>query len=189
MEKNKQEFEAKHAVTTAELETSQEKEKELRQELDFRNKALTTHTLNIIQKNEIMEELRELIQEIVQNNTNTGNIKYSRLIKLIDYSFSLDKDWDEFRMYFEQVHTEFFKKIKEKYPDLSPSELRLCALVKLNLSMKESATLLGISVDSVKTARHRLRKKLQLNTEQSLEDFIMTFDQAGKSIAPSLQEA
>ncbi|QHT70216.1 tetratricopeptide repeat protein [Rhodocytophaga rosea] len=189
MEKNKQEFEARQAETTAELETSQEKEKELRQELDFRNKALTTHTLNIIQKNEIMEELRELIQEIVQNNTNTGNIKYSRLIKLIDYSFSLDKDWDEFRMYFEQVHTEFFKKLKEKHPDLSPSELRLCALVKLNLSMKESATLLGISVDSVKTARHRLRKKLQLNTEQSLEDFIMTFDQSSKSIAASLQEA
>jgi DNA-binding CsgD family transcriptional regulator len=72
------------------------------------------------------------------------------------------------------VHKDFFTNLKKKYPDLSSGELRLSALIRLNLNLKESATLLNIAPDSVKTARHRLRKKLNLPEDSNLTDYLMT---------------
>lgn len=95
------------------------------------------------------------------------------MVNLIDYSFNLDKDWEEFKLYFEDVHKDFFGQLKEQYPSLSPNELRLCALLKLNLSVKEMASLMGISPESVKMARHRLRKKLGLTSDQNLVEFML----------------
>ncbi len=66
--------------------------------------------------------------------------------------------------------------LKDRYPDLTPNEMRLSALVKLNLTIKEMAAILGISPDSVKTARYRLRKKLELNTEENLTDFMLQLE-------------
>jgi DNA-binding CsgD family transcriptional regulator len=97
---------------------------------------------------------------------------------------SIDKDWEDFRLQFEQVHQGFFKQLKDQCPELSTSELKLCALIKLNLSMKETPTILGISPESVKTARYRLRKKLQLSHEENLIDFILDTDQ--KAVASTL---
>lgn len=176
-DKNQQIFLAQQALSEAEITNSQIQEKQLKEQLEFRNRELTTQTLNIIQKNALMEEVRELINEILQANAGpdrTSSVKYSRLIKLIDYSFSLDKDWDEFKLYFEQVHQDFFVRLKAKYPDLTSGELRLSALVKLNLNLKETATILGISPESVKTSRYRLRKKLNLPEEQNLTDYLIT---------------
>ncbi|GAB3499898.1 hypothetical protein GCM10027341_24140 [Spirosoma knui] len=149
----------------------------LTEELDLRSRELTTQTLNLLQKNAIMEEVRELIADMLKTSAGSprpNGVCYTRLIKLIDYSFSLDKEWEDFRIYFEQVHQSFFVKLKEICPDLTAGELRLCALVKLNLSLKESATILKISPDSVKTARYRLRKKLRIPEEQTLTDYLLT---------------
>jgi DNA-binding CsgD family transcriptional regulator len=143
-----------------------------RQALDFRNKELTTYALHMAQKNSMLEELRQCIQELglTQKESAPG---YKRLTRLIDYSFTLDKDWDEFKLYFERVHQDFFGRLKEQYPSLSANELRLCALLKLNLSVKEMASLMGISPESVKMARHRLRKKLGLTSDQNLAEFML----------------
>jgi len=72
------------------------------------------------------------------------------------------------------LNKNFYTRLKQKYPDISTNDLKICALIKLNLSIKEMASILNISPDSVKTARHRLRKKLQLNTEDNLTDFILS---------------
>jgi tetratricopeptide (TPR) repeat protein len=175
LQKNRQLLETQQALAEAEYKNSQIREQQLQQELEFRSKSLTTHTLNLIQKNGIMEEIRETISEILKNQPKELNTQvYSRLIKLIDYSFSLDKDWEDFKLYFEQVHKDFFVKLKDKHPELSSGELKLAALVRLNLNLKESATILGISPESVKTSRHRLRKKLNLPEEQNLPDYLMS---------------
>lgn len=149
----------------------------LTEELELRSRELTTQTLNLLQKNALMEEVREMIAEILKSSTPSSQpqkVSYNRLIKLIDYSFSLDKEWEDFKVYFEQVHQSFFVRLKEICPDLTSGELRLCALVKLNLNLKESATILKISPDSVKTARYRLRKKLNVPEEQTLTDYLLT---------------
>ncbi|MCF0065847.1 tetratricopeptide repeat protein [Dyadobacter chenwenxiniae] len=172
--KNKELQAAQKALADIEIQNSLEKEQHLTNELQFKNKALTTHTLNLIQKNSILEDIRETVTLALKSGPKDQNTPlFSRLINLIDYSFNLDKDWDEFKAYFEGVHPNFFSTLKGTHPELSAGELRLCALVRLNLNLKESAGLLSISPDSVKTARHRLRKKLKLGEENNLLEYLM----------------
>jgi DNA-binding CsgD family transcriptional regulator len=164
---------ARHAMVQAELDHRRRREEELNRELEFRSRALTTYTLNLVQKNGMLDDVREVIQEVLKQPDNK-EAELKKLIRLIDYSFTLDKDWDGFKTYFEQVHPDFFKKLKESFPLLTATELRLCALIRLSLSIKESASVLSISPDSVKVSRHRLRKKLALNTDDNLTAFIMS---------------
>jgi tetratricopeptide (TPR) repeat protein len=173
--KNKELHAVQQALAETEIRSSQEKEQQLMAELEFRNKALTTHTLNLIQKNSILEDIRQTITLALKSGQkDQSTTVFGRLINLIDYSFNLDRDWDEFKMYFEGVHKDFFIKLKKENPELSSGELRLCALIRLSLNLKETATLLNITPDSVKTARHRLRKKLNLPEESNLTDYLMT---------------
>ena len=173
-------FNTRQALTESELHYSKLKEEQLQSELAYKSKQLTTYTLNLVQKNRVLNEIRSNIQQILSHPDNSAGGKFQSLNNLIDYSFSLDKDWEEFKMYFEQVYTNFFVDLKKNYVDLTPGELRLCAFVKLNLSLKEIANILGISPESVKIARHRLRKKMNLSSDQDLADAIL-FNQSVNS--------
>ena len=160
----------------SELENIRLKEQQLQNDLEFRNKQLTTHTLHMVQKNETMKKLKESIDEVRHKEVHDINGELRKIENLVDFSFNLDEDWEEFRLYFEEVHTDFFQALKEQYPDLTPNEFRLAALAKLNLSIKESATIMGITPNSVKTARYRLRRKLGLQTEDNLTDFLVEIE-------------
>jgi tetratricopeptide (TPR) repeat protein len=175
LEKTHEAHEAQQALMTAELENKNLTEKQLNADLEFRHKELLTYTLNLVQKNTILESVREAVHELMSSTDKDSQLKITKLIKTIDYSLETEKDWDEFRMYFEKVHSSFFENLRTHFPDLTQSDLKLCALLSLNLSMKEMAELMGISPESVKMARHRLRKKLNLVTEENLTDFIGTF--------------
>ncbi|WP_440998427.1 tetratricopeptide repeat protein [Fodinibius sp. SL11] len=159
-----------------ELENIRLKERQLEKDLEFKNKQLTTHTLHLVQKNETMKELKNKITTICRQDNRDINKSLQKLRNMVNYSFSLDDDWEQFRLYFEEVHTDFFNVLKEQYPDLTPNELRLSALAKLNLSIKETATILGITPNSVKTARYRLRKKLDIETKENLTEFMMAIE-------------
>jgi tetratricopeptide (TPR) repeat protein/DNA-binding CsgD family transcriptional regulator len=152
-----------------ELKARRLQQEQLRLELDFKNRELTTYTLNLIQKNEVLEELRTALEQLDRSN---GQNNMTGILQKLKYSSHLDKEWDGFKRYFEQVHTGFFDSLLKQYPELSASELKLCALLKLNLETKEMASLLGISPESVKVARSRLRKKLSLEAEQNLTIFL-----------------
>ena len=97
-----------------------------------------------------------------------------KLKKIVNKYTIQDNNWKVFDHYFESVNKNFYTRLKQKYPEISSNDLKICALIKLNLSIKKMATILNISPDSVKTARHRLRKKLQLSTEENLTDFILS---------------
>lgn len=166
---------AHNDLIKVELENKQLREDELRKDLEFRQKELVTYTLNLAQKNALMENLRDGIRELLNTTDKDQKVKLTKLIRLIDYSLETEKDWTEFKMHFEKVHHSFFDNLKKKFPDLSQSDLKLCALISLNLSSKDMAELMGISPESVKMARHRLRKKLDLATEENLADFVLSF--------------
>ena len=83
-----------------------------------------------------------------------------------------DQNWEEFEARFISVNKGFYERLKAKYPKLTQGDLKLCALIKLNFSSKDMARLMGISVESVHTTRYRLRKKLGLNREDNLTEFI-----------------
>jgi DNA-binding CsgD family transcriptional regulator len=175
LQKTHEAYQTQQALTSVELENKKLAEIQLNADLEFRHKELLTYTLNLVQKNTILESVREAVHELMSSTDKDSNLKITKLIKTIDYSLETEKDWDEFRMYFEKVHSSFFDNLKAQYPDLSQSDLKLCALISLNLSMKEMAELIGISPESVKMARHRLRKKLDIVTEENLSEYLATF--------------
>ena len=159
----------------AELENRRLKEEQLTKDLEFKNRELTNHSLHLVQKNEMMKKLKESIGQI-KGNENGIEINLQKIENMVDYSFNLDEDWEQFQHYFQEVHSGFFEVLKDKFPDLTSNELRLAALAKLNLSIKEMATIMGITPDSVKTARYRLRKKLEMKTEENLNEFLMEIE-------------
>ncbi len=173
IEKNNAVFKSQQALSEADLNYLHLKEKQLQDQIEYRNKQITTHTLNIIQKNEMLKELREKLEAIVKATEGGPHNELKKLLKIIDESFRLDKDWEEFKLYFEQIYTGFYAKLKINYPELTNQELRHCALIRLNLSNNECASILGISPNSIKVSRTRLRKKLNLENHHSLTDFVM----------------
>jgi len=98
-----------------------------------------------------------------------------QLIQGIESTINLDQDWGNFKMHFEEVHQGFFKQLLEQYPDLNTNELRFCAYLRLNLDAKEIARILNITVNAIEKRRYRLRKKLNLNPEDSIFEFLSKF--------------
>jgi FixJ family two-component response regulator len=96
-------------------------------------------------------------------------------MKKINRDLDNEKQWQVFETHFENVHEEFLKRLKDKFPELSPRELKLCAYLKLNISSKEISSLMNISTRGVEISRYRLRKKLNLDRNSNLTDFIMSF--------------
>lgn len=152
------------------------KEGELRQELAAKNKELTSYALNFIQKNELLNELSEKVNTLKVEAPEKTSKELNQLSNVIKGHMRIDQEWDNFKLMFEEVHQGFLLRLKDAYPELGNSELKLCALLRLNMNLKESSQILGIASDSVKTARSRLRKKLGLSTEENLVDFMMKFD-------------
>ncbi|WKN43860.1 tetratricopeptide repeat protein [Tunicatimonas pelagia] len=177
LNKNREVFQSRQALDQAELENAQLKQKELAQELEYKNKELTSYTINFIQKNELIEELKVSIQQMKRQAEPEVRQQLTSLSRLVDHNLHIDREWEDFKRHFEEVHKDFFALLKYHCPELSTGELKLCALLKLNMSMKEMANILGISPDSVKTARYRLRKKLGLGREDKLIDFIINLEQ------------
>jgi tetratricopeptide (TPR) repeat protein len=163
------------AQTLAEtkLQKQELEQAKLRDDIDFKAKQLTVHALNMMQKNKMLQELLKSIQEVSKQKDNTNLSKeLSRLKLQIKRSINVDKDWDLFKLYFEQVNRNFFEKLKEINPELNQNDFRLAALIKLKLNIKESASVLNLSPLSIKGSRHRLRKKLHLESRDDLMEFI-----------------
>ena len=98
---------------------------------------------------------------------------YNQLIRSINFDLQDDNNWQNFSRYFEEVYKDFNRNVKTKYPQVTSNELRLLALLKMNLSSKEIANILNISPEGIKKARYRLRKKLGLTTEDSMQDLVL----------------
>ncbi len=141
-------------------------------ELEFKKKELTIHALNLARKNETLENLKTTAQALKAKERTSGG--YNQLISTINFDLQDDDNWKNFSRYFEEVHTNFNGNVKQKYPDVTSNELRLLALLKMNLSSKEIASILNISHEGIKKARYRLRKKLDLTTEESLQDLVLS---------------
>lgn len=147
-----------------------EKEK-LDVELEFKKKKLTTLALQLAQKNERLVSLKSEAQKL--RKTENDNRGYQQLINSINLDLNNDSYWQKFSRFFEEVHHGFNSTAIKKYPDLTPNELRLMSLIKMNLSSKEIANMLNISIPGVKKARQRLRKKMNLDTPDSLETAVL----------------
>ena len=135
-------------------------------ELEQNRRELTGKALHIAEKNELLGQLESELKSI-----NSSDVKaIEKILRNIKMSSVQENDWDQF--VFESVHPNFIAGIKVKYDGLTPSDIRLATLIKMNFNTKQIAAILHISELGVKKARYRLRKKLALNEADSLEDYI-----------------
>ncbi|WP_028522892.1 helix-turn-helix transcriptional regulator [Runella limosa] len=125
-----------------------------------------------VQQLQIKEQELGLAKQQLQHFTQRVLEKNEFIEQLQGATILTDEQWEDFRALFEKVHGGYLRRTKEKFPSLTPAEIRFIALAKLQLSTKEMATMLGVSPVSVRSTWSRLRKKVQLTEEESLEKWL-----------------
>lgn len=161
--KKQQELELKELENKEQL--AQFNNDKLRQDIENKNRELGISTMNLIKKNEFLNNLKKELKK--------GNSNVKQVIKIIDKNLNNTDDWQLFEEAFNNADKDFLKKIKQAHPELTSNDLRLCTYLRLNLSSKEIAPLLNISPRSVEVKRYRLRKKMDLPHEANLTDYIL----------------
>ena len=158
------------------LEKSRLKESELEVSLKNKSKQLSTHALHMMQKNTMLQEILKQIKLLSKKIDNTDKQELRQLTLSLNQSLRSDKDWDVFKLYFEEINKTFYKKLKDINSDLTANDHRLCALIKLNMNSKEMASVLNLAPSSIKSSRHRLKKKLNLGADVDMEAFIRSLE-------------
>ena len=146
-----------------------EKEK-LHQDVRFKTKQLTSQALMMMQKNKLIDDILSQLSTIKGAGVPLTDL--NKLKRKLKKSLHSEDDWELFKHYFEEINKNFFKRLKQINPKITPAEQRLAALVKLRFNIKETAELLNISPDSVKTARSQLRKKMGLAAGKNMYEFL-----------------
>ena len=145
----------------------------LETEVEYKTRQLASHALNMMQKNRLLQSLTESIDKMIRGADKNTVHNLKEVKQQLHSGLNIDKDWDLFKLYFEQVNDAFFDKLKAINPNLTSNDYKLCALIKLNMNIKEMAAALNISPDSLKNARYRLKRKLKLDNTQKLNNFII----------------
>jgi DNA-binding CsgD family transcriptional regulator len=146
----------------------------LNAELSHRSKELANSTMSIIKKNEFLMNLKGILKmQKYELGTRYPDKYFNQVVTKIDKNISSIDDWKVFEFHFEKAHEKFLSKLRNKYPQINHNDLRLCAYLRMNLTSKEIAPLLRISVRGVENHRYKLRKKLNLRSEENLTEFIM----------------
>ncbi len=143
------------------------KNKSLQLDIENKNRELGISTMNLIRKNEFLNNIKKELSSIKDTD------QIQAVVKIIDKNINNSEDWKFFEEAFNNADKDFLKKIKSKHPSLTPNDLKLCAYLRLNLTSKEIAPLLNISNRSVEVKRYRLRKKMELPHEASLTNYIL----------------
>jgi DNA-binding CsgD family transcriptional regulator len=145
-----------------------------RLEINFKNSELATSAMHLVKKGELITKIKGDLSQVIkaaENPQSAGDLK--KMIKTLSEEDNMDKEWEQFAKHFDKVHSDFLAELKLKHPTITPNELKLSAYLRMNLSTKEIAQLMNISVRGVEISRYRLRKKLQIPTEKSLFDYLI----------------
>ncbi len=152
------------------------KEEKLQADLTHKSDELIRTTLNIVRKNEMLQEIKKeavgISHTITEENLPNIRRKMLRLISHIDTNIEHDEDLRTFETAFDSLHHQFFEKLGQRFPELNKKEKLMCAYIRMDLMSKEIAPLMNISVRGVEIGRYRLRKKLHLSPEDNLADFL-----------------
>ena len=168
------EQEYKREALIAEKKIINLKNEKLKIEMIHRDKELANQTMDLIRKNKFLVKIKEDLEKIKKSSSdNMLQDKISSLISRIDKDIDHKKQWEVFETAFDEVHEDFLIRLKERYPNLTPKELRLCAYLRMNISTKEIAPLMNISVRGVEICRYRVRKKLNIDRDQNLTRMII----------------
>jgi ligand-binding sensor domain-containing protein/DNA-binding CsgD family transcriptional regulator len=150
------------------------KNEKLKNEMIHRDKELANQTMDLIHKNKFLSRIREDLEKIkMSTNDEVLKGKITSLIARIGKDVDHDKQWEVFETAFDEVHEDFLNRLKGRFPSLTPKELRLCAYLRMNISTKEIAPLMNISIRGVEICRYRVRKKLNIDRDMNLTSMII----------------
>jgi len=153
------------AETTTLIMEKDQKEKELARAKEM----LGEHINALIEKNALLEQSMLEMEEL-KKQAEGKKIEYAE--NLSKSTILTEEDWSKFRQLFEQVHPDFFKRLKEKLPNLTQAEIRFMCLTKLQLGTNQMAGMLGVSLNTIRASRYQLRKKLGLSGKDDLNDIV-----------------
>lgn len=143
------------------------------QEIDFKNKELALSAFHLSQRNALLTSLKN---DLIKVSSSAIDVQVAKdihhLANRINKEIDDEKEWSRFKNHFNLIHSNFFEYFKNNYPQLSTQELKICAYIKMNMSTKDIANALNLSVRGIETSRYRLRKKLDLDKGDNLLDFI-----------------
>lgn len=165
----------KHEALEAEKEIIGLRNEKLRADMIHKDKELANTAMNLVQKNKQLNKIKvelkkiqaELKEELIKS-------RIGMIIRKIEKETNNDEAWSIFETNFEQVHEDFLKRLRVLHPDISPKELKLSAYLRMNISSKEIAELMNISIRGVEISRYRLRKKFALDRANNLTDYILS---------------
>lgn len=166
-------------ITNEKLVTEQEvlslKNDKLEMEISSKNSDLLAQTAKIAHKNEVLQNIKKLLSEIDDSNQKKWPSVLKNLRSLIDAELEDKKYWERFQQYFDQLNQNFRTNLLAKHPDLTPTDLLVCTLAKLNLNNKEMALLLNLSIAGIEKSRYRLKKRLGLGRDEDLNEYLRDF--------------
>ena len=161
-------------VSLSEKKIIKLKNDKLKSEMIHRDKELANQTMDLIRKNKFLAKIKEELEKIKMSSTDELlKEKISSLIGKIDKDIDHNKQWEVFETAFDDVHEDFLNRLKSRFPTLTPKELRLCAYLRMNISTKEIAPLMNISIRGVEICRYRVRKKLNIDRDTNLTSLII----------------
>ncbi len=172
MDKENAVIQTRHALTEADLKNRMLEKSKLEEELKYKTNNLMNLAMHISQKNEFLAEVKQGLKETRHLQVNEKENKISDLIIKITHQTKLNKDLDHFQREIEKANKDFFNQLKNVCPSLTENEKQLAALLRINLSSKEIASLNNISVKAIEMSRYRLRKKLDIESNESLTAYL-----------------
>ncbi|MGY4537541.1 ligand-binding sensor domain-containing protein/DNA-binding CsgD family transcriptional regulator [Mucilaginibacter sp. UYNi724] len=173
LQREKEEFLQREAIAN-EQHIVTIKNEQLQSDLASKSRELANSAMNIVYKNELLQKISDEIDHFKDSSgKKLSEDQLKKIHKVIEQGMSDDRDWNVFENSFNEAHENFFKKLKYGHPDLVPNDLKLCAYLRMNMSSKEMASLLNISLRGVEIRRYRLRKKLNLDHDKNLVEFLI----------------
>lgn len=174
---HKEEEKKQEAERQAELQMQQKQKNEmLEAKLQDKNNELTLQTTALVKRNQAVQAL---LEELERQKESLGerypNKFYAKMRKLMEETLNDQEDWLLFESYFNSTHQNFIDRLRQQYTDITVGDLRICCLLRMNLSTKEIASLLNVSIRAVELRRYRLRKRLGLEGDMNLVDFLLSF--------------
>jgi DNA-binding CsgD family transcriptional regulator len=176
-EKEQQQLRYMHQLELegSEREIVKLRNEKLENEVSFKNKELATVTMHLVQRGKLLSRLKEELEKVLKNIQPPASAnEFRKLVRMLGDDEKSEEDWEQFAIHFDQVHSNFLTSLKAKHSNLSSADLKLCAYLRMNLSSKEIAQLLNISLRGVEMSRYRLRKKLQVSSETNLFDYLIS---------------
>jgi tetratricopeptide (TPR) repeat protein/DNA-binding CsgD family transcriptional regulator len=140
--------------------------------LEYKTRELSSLTLRMLQKNEILENIVRELKRFRESDNSDPEAIHTEILRIIQSNLDLDHDWEQIKLHFQEVHPGFFSKLESLYPDLTQHDLKLCAYLRLNLSTKEIAQLLNVTIAGINKSRQRIRHKLSIGSEVDLVEFM-----------------